>query len=312
MESYGSNDFRELLKLLGAGAVRAIALCLLLHAVVFFVFDLLPDAAYSRLGSSALQKDTLSETRRRLGLQGSASSRYINSLGNLLTLDLGHSLQSDYPVGTLLAKRFITSLPVLAASLLIALCAMLLASRWYCCRALTGFQQLVLKVAPVALLPQFSTASMLAVGSTFAFAVGGLNGVVPSQVSDVMLIVSVALMPSVILFVGAAHTARAVANRPFVVTYESIGLPWKRIRSVLQTNILQQMLPLTNRVVLAVVTGTVFGELAFDRPGIGSVLADAVRSGDQPVASGWILAVSMPLIAVSQTASAFNKRFPAQ
>lgn len=308
MDSFVANERAQGCLLLTAHALcRAIALCLLVHAVVFCIFDLLPEAAFSKLGTSALQRDALIEMRSKLGTEGPLLQRYTTSVRHLLSFELGNSLMNDFPVAKLIGQRFKMSLATLVWGILFSCGMMWAGSRFYCHRKLSAFRRVVLQLVPAAMMPQF------VVSASFAVIASSASNLFPGVfVTNTLHIVSVALMPSCILFSASANTALAIAGRPFVTTYISQGFPWQQIQRLLQANVFYQMIPLANRACLALLTGTVFSELAFDRPGIGSVFADAIRSGDQPVAFGWMLAVSIPFVFISQVVALWTTRLPPQ
>lgn len=289
---------------------RTAAMLWLLHALVFAIFDLLPDAAYSRLGAAALERRTLEMTRQQLGLSGSAWDRYSRSLSNVLRGDLGRSVQSGYPVALLLRQRAAVSMPIVLLAFAVSALAMLAAARWFSTPSLSRAQRMVLAASPAAVMPQFASASALAVFSGLIVAAVGLGGRAHQLLNDTMLVASVAIMPAGVLFLAAARSAQDVLRRRFVLTFLAMGSSWSDIRRLVQPNILQAMVPLCARVALAIVTGTVFAELCFNRPGIGATLAEAIRSGDQAVACGWILAVAAPVIVVSQLSALASSRFP--
>ena len=251
----------------------------------------------------------LEDTRKQMGLNGSVAERYSKSLRNTLRLDLGQSLQTGYPVASLLASKARSSLPLILAATVLTAAAAGIAGWYYCSHDLSPTKRLLLTLAPSTFVPQFAVATCLSIASIV------LTDFFPEatrrlQIADILLVASTASMPAGILFVAAAQSAREAATRRFVATYQAIGLPWRRIRVILQANVWIGLVPIANRLVLALITGTVFSEIAFDHPGIGSVLADAIRSGDQPLASGWMIAISCPLILISQIASAWARRFP--
>lgn len=287
---------------------RAFVLCLFLHAAVFCVFDLLPDAAYSKLGQTALQSDALEKLRQKLGTEGPISQRYLKSLSHLMSLDFGKSLHTEYPVGPLIWERLKISSLYWGLAFLMSLLFLWGGAVLYCDRAPARWKRSLLRLLPITMIPQFVTAAVFAVLANQAsreFKSG-------FAATNLLFVLSIALLASAILFNAAASTALQTAQKPFVLTYLSYGAPWSRVREILMRNILIQLLPLTNRVFLALVMGTVFSELAFDRPGFGSLIAEAVRTGDQPVAMAWILGVSLPLVLLSQGVSALGSRIPAQ
>ena len=65
---------------------------LLLHALVFALFDLLPSAALLQSGWAGVDPALLASTRERLGLSGGWLERYWGNLSHLLHGDLGRSV----------------------------------------------------------------------------------------------------------------------------------------------------------------------------------------------------------------------------
>lgn len=307
MASYDASDDRGLSAALLATLLRIAALLWLLHAAVFIAFDALPDAAYSTLGVTALKKELLEQTRERMGLVGSLPQRYLHSLWNCCRLDFGLSLRTGFPVSELLFRRALNSLPVIGASVALSLAGLLAGSWFYATKNPGWIHRLFLLTAPVCFLPQFATASAFA---ALAILSRSWQPIDFDMVSFFLLTTSIAFMPTGILFTASSRTALSVAQQPFVTTYCAMGMSWGRTRILLQTNVLRLMLPLINRALLALLLGTVFAELSFDRPGIGAVFTEAIRSGDQPIAAGWLIVVGAPAILFTQLISAWSARLP--
>jgi ABC-type dipeptide/oligopeptide/nickel transport system permease component len=312
MDSLLNQNERGLVLSLISLLIRTVALIFLLHATVFIIFDVLPDAALTRLGIAALNKDLLEDTRLNLGLNESVGIRYAKSMTHFARFEFGKSLQSGYPVSLLLWKSASNSLPYILCASLIVFMAMRFAAWWYCQERMSVVQRLILRVSHLSMIPQFSSGSSIAIGAVFATTSGVIASsdllVQSKNIGDILMIISIALMPAGLLFIAAAQTAQDIVKKPFVLTHRCMGLPWSRIRILLQVNINHDIFHLANRVSVALILGTVFSEVSFDRPGIGAVLAEAIRSGDQPVAAGWMLAVGAPTIFLSQIATAWHQR----
>src|SRR5258708_26457558 len=90
---------------------KVLAFYLLLHALVFALFDLLPSAALLQSGWAGVDPALLSSTRERLGLSGGWLERYWTNLSHLLHGNLGRSVAGGYPVWDLFAGRLRNSGP---------------------------------------------------------------------------------------------------------------------------------------------------------------------------------------------------------
>jgi peptide/nickel transport system permease protein len=275
---------------------------LLLHALVFALFDLLPSAALLQSGWAGVDPALLASTRERLGLSGGWLERYWGSLSHLLHGDLGRSVAGGYPVWDLFASRFRASIPQWIGALVVLALAVPLGVA-FCSRRVGPARRMALFLAHGLLIPQF-----LAAVALYAVWVLGFSPWLPPGLDGVgrlaFAIVSATLLPAAMLFLGAANSARSCAQEPFVVGYLAVGMSWGQIRWRVLRNVLISLRPLLGRVLLGVATGTLFAELTFSIDGVGKLFIDALRSSDFAVMQAWVLFVG----AATLTVSLFERR----
>ena len=276
---------------------KLIGFFLILHALVFFLFDLLPSAALLQSGWAGVDPALLASTRERLGLSGGWLERYWGSLSHLLQGDLGKSAAGGYPVWELFASRFWTSVPQWVGALLVLALAVPLGMT-FCSRRLGPVRRLALFLSHGLLIPQF-----LAAVALHAVWVLGFSPWVPPGLDAagrlVFAVMSSALLPSTMFFLGAANSARTFAQEPFVLGYLALGMSWGQIRWRVLRNVLASLRPLLGRVLLGVATGTLFAELAFSIGGVGRLFVDALRSSDFAVMQAWVLFVGTATLMLS-------------
>ncbi len=101
-----------------ARRLSSLALSLIAASIVIFaVIEVIPgDPAAYMLGLNA-SPEAVAALREKLGLEGSALSRYLSWIGGLVQGDFGQSYTYRVPVGELIAQRIQVSLPLAAYAL---------------------------------------------------------------------------------------------------------------------------------------------------------------------------------------------------
>ena len=258
----------------------------MLHFFAFCLFDLLPEAAITQTGIFAADRAMLEATRERLGLHGEWYRRYWQNLQHLLSGELGMTIQGRYPVGVLFKDRLIASIPLLLSTFLVTLLLGSAAAFIFSQRHLTKAQATILGLAHMGMVPQFLAAAILTASWVWFQGTFASDSTLLRQV---LATAACAALPSAILFVAAGNTAHQLAKQPFATAYEAIGASSTFIRVKLFRNVAFSLRPLGGRLVLAILTGTVIAEYAFNLKGIGSLLADALKASDFPVVFAWLL-----------------------
>jgi|OM-RGC.v1.030236971 ABC-type antimicrobial peptide transport system, permease component len=90
-----------------------------------------------------------------------------------------------------------------------------------------------------------------------------------------------------------------MANAQFCNTYLALGMSWQQIRSRLVRNILTVMRPIIARMCLAVMLGSIFGEVMFGINGFGAWFFSALRDGDLAVVRVWTQIVGSLVLIVN-------------
>lgn len=106
---------------IGRRGVTALPVLLGVTLITFFILDSLPgSAARQLLGVNATEEQVL-ELERSMGLDQSATERYLGWLSRVLRGDLGVSLASQQPVGALVTERLPVSALLISYALLLSI-----------------------------------------------------------------------------------------------------------------------------------------------------------------------------------------------
>lgn len=271
----------------------------LLHLLVYSLFDLLPGAEFLQSGWAGGDPALLTSTRERLGLSGTWSERYWASLTNLLKGDLGLSVAGQYPVSELFAQRIKNSVPQWLGAATICGFAIPLGMT-YCARQSGILRKTWLFASNAFLVPQF----MAAMGFFAIYITAFSPRISPDWdgfVRSCFAVLSAAALPAAMLFIAAANSAASCARENYTTTYLAMGMSWTQIRWLLFRNLMIALRPLAGRVILAVFTGSMFGELTFSINGVGKLFIDSLRSSDWPTMQAWMLFVGAITLTVSLT-----------
>lgn len=283
---------RPAVRMAGLLARRA-ALLLLLLAVVFLTVELLPgDAASSTVdrGASAAEVDA---RRAELGLDRPVLVRFADWMIALPTGDLGTSAHGE-PVGALLAQQAPNTILLGLLAFAVTMAAAVPLGGWAARRRGRRTDRTISLAAGVVLaLPEFVVASLLVL--VFALGLGLLPAVTvtttegwPAQPSMLILPVLALAIPQIgwnTRIVRAALVDQYDA--PHVDAAHLDGLPpWR----VLLRHVLPGALPAiavgAATSVGMLLGGAVVVETIFGYPGVGTVVAGAVRDRDTPVIAG--------------------------
>ncbi|WP_395686796.1 ABC transporter permease [Aestuariivirga sp.] len=273
-------------------AATSLLTLILISVMVFIGLELMPgDACTAHLGRDG--KGALLEAcRARMGLDASPVARFAQWAGNLITGDLGTSMQRDKPIAEIVGWRLRNTLILTAAS---ALMGIPLAVFLGIMAGLRRDGPLDLATSGTALvamtIPEFVSATLLIL--VFAIGLGWTAGVVTigykAPVAD-MAVASV--LPAVVLsMVLAAHIMRMVRasvidvmDSDFVLMARLKGVPRRQI--VLRHVVPNSLLPVISVIGLTIawlLGGVVIVESVFNYPGLGRLAVDAVGDRDLPL-----------------------------
>lgn len=283
-------------RLLGAGTVLLGAATL-----AFAALQLLPGDRVSRLlgpmtSASPAVREQIS---RDYGLDRPVIVQYARYLADLGRGNLGTSYQLQQPVVSLIGKQLWPTVQLALAALVLALLiaavsAIATAGRRPRLRAAVSAVELVAVSTPsfwmgILLLTVFSFRLRL-------FPVTGAEGPVSLVLPALALALSIAGVLSQVLRDGL-ETALAM---PFVLTAQARGLSQTavRLRHALRHAALP-LVTLTGWLMGTLLGGVVPIETVFGRPGLGTLILQAVTSGDMPVVMGLVLLSALVFVIVS-------------
>jgi peptide/nickel transport system permease protein len=230
------------------------------------------------------------------GLDRPLLVQYADRLGSLASGDLGRSFQRGEPVGTLLGGQVLPTVALASAAAatglaLAVLLTVLTAGRGRLARSVAS----VLEVVAVA-VPSFWLGILLLTVFSFslrwfpAFGAEGLAGLV-------LPTVALAIPVAGVLAQVMRQEIDLVSARPFVLTARARGLgrAWLLFRHTLR-HALVPAVTMSAWVLGTLIGGAVLVEKVFSRPGLGTVLVDAVRHRDTPVVSAVVILAALVFV----------------
>ena len=250
-----------------------------------------PDLTYQLLGKNPTPEQIL-EVRHQLGYDQPFLQRYMQFLGEIVTLDFGDASTGE-PVTTLLAKTIPVSLILIlpgfilghVVGLLLALAAAYWRGRWP--------DKVIMAVAVIGMSVSFLIVIIgfqIVLSSSDGLDLFPVRGWNASSLGSYLSYVTVPTLAT--MFVALGYDTRFYRSvvveemsRDHVRTARAFGLPESRI---LFRNILKNcLIPFITRVMFSIpqvaIGGALLIESYFGIPGIGKATYEAIVTGDQPV-----------------------------
>nr|WP_207191524.1 ABC transporter permease [Paracraurococcus ruber] len=268
-----------------------------ISVILFTVLALAPGDPFEELATNpAIPPEVRQNLRASLGLDDPIYLRYFAWLGSMLQGDWGYSFISRIPVDDLILQRLPTTVAVIGASQVLALCIALPVGVMAATRPYSLFDQVANTLAFVGFsLPTFFTGLLLIL--LFSIHLDWLPFVYSTKIDATGLAwwwaqLKQSIMPIAVLglFQGAAWTRFVrsavldVVRLDHVTTARAKGLPESRV--TLRHVVRNAMIPVVTLVALqmpAVFGGAIVTEQIFRVPGIGSLLITSILSNDTPV-----------------------------
>ena len=283
-----------------------------ISVVVFIMSQLIPGspismALYEIQQSAGPGVDTEKLTEdllREYGFDQPIHIRYLNWLGGLLQLDLGHSFKDKRPVWDKIKERFPVSLQLSFISLLLAYLIAVPLGVFSAVRHQSLVEQgLTLFLFILYSLPNFWVGTlmlMLLSGGEFLdlFPIGGLSSRGAEDLSPGAWILDRSwhlVLPVICLTYGSlAYLSRyaktgmlEVIRQDYMTTARAKGLPESKV--ILKHGLRNSLIPiitLAAMLVPAMIGGSVIVETIFNLPGMGQLGFEAILSRDYPVIMG--------------------------
>lgn len=288
--------------LLGAVTVGLVSL------IIFTAVEVLPGDACTALLKQDAQGQRLTNCRRELGLERSATLRYFDWAGSALTGDLGFSAHSTKRISELVADRLKNSLLLgimaLAVGLPLAFLAGILA-------ALQRDKWLDLVLSGLAIgamtIPEFVSATLLIL--VFSGWLGWLPGIVLTPPSAPLheFFPAIVLPVAALAMVMTAHILRTVRSSMIEVLdsdyVRMATLKGVTYRTMVWRHVLPNaLLPAINVVALTVawlLGGVVVIEMVFNYPGLGRLMISAISDRDLALVQAIALIVAAVYVLVN-------------
>jgi peptide/nickel transport system permease protein len=268
-----------------------------ISVILFTVLALAPGDPFEELATNpAVPPDVRAALRTSLGLDDPVHVRYFAWLTAMLRGDWGYSFVSRIPVDQLIMQRLPTTIAIIGASQIVALCIALPVGVYAATRPYSLFDKIANTLAFVGFsLPTFFTGLLFIL--FFSIYLGWLPFVYRTNIEAtgwrwLWEQLRQSIMPVMVLglFQGAAWTRYVrsavldVIRLDHVTTARSKGLPESSI--TLRHVVRNAMIPVVTLVALqmpAVFGGAIVTEQIFRVPGIGSLLISAILANDTPV-----------------------------
>ena len=268
-----------------------------ISVILFTVLALAPGDPFEELATNpAIPPDVRAQLRASLGMDDPIHERYIQWLFAMLRGEWGYSFVSRIPVDQLILQRLPTTIAVMGASQVLALCIALPVGVFAATRPYSIFDQIANTLAFVGFsLPTFFTGLLFIL--FFSIHLDWLPFVYNTNIQASgwrwwweqfrQSIMPIAVLG---LFQGAAWTRYVrsavldVIRLDHVTTARAKGLSEGRI--TVKHVVRNAMIPVVTLVALqlpAVFGGAIVTEQIFRVPGIGSLLISAILANDTPV-----------------------------
>jgi peptide/nickel transport system permease protein len=292
--------------LLYAGKRIALGLVILLIVVLalFSMIHVLPgDPVVVALGPHATPA-MRARFREQMGLDLPLPVQYLRFLLRLVRGDLGTDIWSGTPVSTLIWRVLPNTLILAGASMAWAfILGTLLGAAAALRRGL--WPDWVAGIVSVALvgLPSFLVALLLML--VFAVRLNWLPAIGAGDSGNVMSQLRALILPSLAVGLGwVGYTARlvrgamlAALQENYIRTFRAFGVARWRIVAQALRQAMVAVVPIVAVGFSSLISGAVFAEIIFTRPGIGRLTYDAVSTRNYPVIIGAVLAATTLYVA---------------
>jgi peptide/nickel transport system permease protein len=283
----------------------AIPTVLLVLTLVFVAMRILPgDPAVAALGDNAYPEQ-LAEFRERMGLNVPLWQQYFNFLGGVLTLDFGRSYMTNAPVIGLIAYNLPFTIELTVVAMLMGVAAGVPLG------VIAATNRNKLPDSGVRLfsligyaVPDFYLGALLLI--TFSLNLGWfpINGAGEGFIDRMHHIFLPALTLALVkaAFIGrlTRTSLLEVFGKDYIRTARAKGAREPRV--IYRHGLRNALLPLTTGLglsLLVTLSGSVAIELVFNRPGIGTLLIDAIAERDYGVIQGGVIVFALLVVLIN-------------
>ena len=291
-------------KFIALRLLQAVPSILAVSVVSFFMLRLVPGDPARVLAGGRASAETIAQIRSSMGLDQPIVVQYLLYLGRAIHGDFGFNLTGSSTVLEIVGNGAVVTgtlaIAALIFTIIISLTLALLAAR-----KPGGIADNVARVFSVGglALPSFWVALMLIVLvalPTGWFPVGGWPADFGARLNAVFLpalTLSLSLAP--ILVRSLRSSLLEVLSSDYVLSARAIGVGQRRMLwSYVIRNALLPSIPLVAVIVGFLLGGTVVVESAYNLPGLGQILVQAVTNRDANLVQGIVLALGTLIILV--------------
>lgn len=282
-----------MLKLITRKFVQGVMMLFIVSAVSFALLSLAGGDALTGLRDNPqISEATIENLRRVYGLDRPLPVRYFTWLGDAISGDLGDSMYFRVPVSNLLWTRFVSTLLLGGAALLIAIglaSVLSVASARYRSRWLNALIEGLVFVT--ASTPRI----VLALVSLMIVAQVGAANAGATSIAAFWFAAAALAAPLVSAFLAQFHDGlRQTMNEDFIQLARAKGLAEGTIivRHAVRAA-LNPVLTIFGLSLGGVIGGSVIVEAVLGREGIGTLMVAAVRGRDLPLVMGIVLVTSI-------------------
>lgn len=298
--------------------LSAIPTLLMVSVAVFAIIRAVPgDPVAVMLGEGA-SPEAIAALRDRLGLDQPLPLQFLHWLGNVLTGDLGTSIQNGQPVLDTIVSRFLVSLPIVLLAVAIAvLIAVPLGIYAGSRRGSRGDLGIVGAATLLMSVPSFWMGLMLLLffGLQLRWlpVLGNLTTAQDAGQWILAIILPVATLVlaeiGVIIRMTRASTVE-VMGHDYITHARAKGLPQGLIlRRHVLPNAFAPTLTLIGLILGSLLGGIAVIETVFTIPGLGRLLVDAIYTRDYPILQGCLLFVACVYVLVNAVVDALYPLF---
>jgi peptide/nickel transport system permease protein len=274
----------------------------LLATIVFMLVNVLPgDVGRQILGPFAPQVE-VDAFNERLGTNRPLFEQYVDSIGNVFTLDFGDSFQSGQPVTDLIFPALGRSGKLALLAFIITIPLSIAAGVFAAKRQDKAADRVIVNVGLASSsIPEFVTAALLMAAFAVHWKIGKVYANPPPGTSlvgqlEYLLLPALAMVVAYFGYIARMTRAGVISalQADYTRTATMKGLSGGQ---VMRRHVLRNALGPTITVIsvqIGYLIGGIIGvEKVFNYPGLGRTMLDAVGAQDIPVLQGAVLLVGM-------------------
>jgi ABC-type dipeptide/oligopeptide/nickel transport system permease component len=268
--------------------------------VVFVVIQVIPgDPVNLMLAGVPASEEVRANERARLGLDRPVAERYVTFLGKALQGDLGESFRTRQPVGRMILEQTRSTLELAIGGLVVGLTIGLGLGVLAGIRANTWIDTLCMTLALAGVsLPSFW------IGMVLIYVFGNVLGWVPIVGRGLPALILPSITVGLFLAGGFARLVRSsiidAMGQDYIRTARAKGLP--RAKVIFKHALRNAMIPpltLLGVQIGVLIGGAVVTENVFARPGLGTMLVDAVLTKDMPLVQALVVYTTAAYLVVN-------------